>query len=189
MSEQKKRRTRVSSTVDKLPDDIKTQLDLKLADTANTYFDICDWLKEQGYNVSKSAVGRYSLRTNKAAQRVAETIQQTQAIAKIVETHPDLDYTSATSMVLMDGLMRRISSAEEEFEVMPLDKAGRLVTSLQRNAIYEKRTKQDMKKKMELAFEELETELMASIKQHPELAADLRSVLARAKEKVLTDED
>lgn len=37
MSKGERRRTRVSSTVDKLPDDIKAQLDLKLTDTANTY--------------------------------------------------------------------------------------------------------------------------------------------------------
>ena len=30
----------------------------------------------------------------------------------------------------MDGLMQRVSTAEEEFDEMPLDKAGRLIASL-----------------------------------------------------------
>ena len=68
---------------------------------------------------------------------------------------------------------------------MPLDKAGRLIASLARNATYEKRVRQDMKKKAELAFDQLEAELMAAIKQHPELAGELHDVLARAREKVL----
>ena len=71
-------------------------------------------------------------------------------------------------MVLMDGLMQRVSTAEDDFQEMPLDKAGRLIASLARNATYEKRVRQDMKKKAELAGE-------------------LHDVLERAREKVLAD--
>ena len=177
----------MSSTVDKLPDDIKTELDLRLADTANTYEELAAWLNGEGYEISKSAIGRYAIRSTQAAQRVAETLQRTQAIAQAVEAHPDLDYTKAASMVLMDGLMQRVSTAEEDFAELPLDKAGRLIASLSRNATYEKRVRQDMKKKAELAFDQLEAELMAAIKQHPELAGELHDVLTRAREKVLTN--
>ena len=183
MSKAERRRTRVSSTIDKLPDDIKGQLDVRLADTSNTYEELTAWLKAEGYEISKSAIGRYAIRTTQAAQRVAQTIQRTQAIAQAVEAHPDLDYTK----VLMDGLMQRVSTAEDDFQEMPLDKAGRLIASLARNATYEKRVRQDMKKKAELAFEQMETELMAAIKQHPELAGELHDVLERAREKVLAD--
>ena len=134
MSKGERRRTRISSTIDKLPDDIKTELDVRLADTANTYEDLSAWLKAEGYEISKSAIGRYAIRSTQAAQRVAETLQRTQAIAQAVEAHPDLDYTKAASMVLMDGLMQRVSTAEDDFAEMPLDKAGRLIASLARNA-------------------------------------------------------
>ena len=189
MSKGERRRTRISSTIDKLPDDIKTELDVRLADTANTYEDLSAWLKAEGYEISKSAIGRYAIRSTQAAQRVAETLQRTQAIAQAVEAHPDLDYTKAASMVLMDGLMQRVSTAEDDFAEMPLDKAGRLIASLARNATYEKRVRQDMKKKSELAFEQLEAELMAAIKQDPELTKELHSILSRAREKVLKDGD
>ena len=179
----------MSSTVDKLPDEIKTELDLRLADTANTYEEIAAWLKSEGYEISKSAIGRYSIRSTQAAQRVAETLQRTQAIAQAVEAHPDLDYTKAASMVLMDGLMQRVSTAEDDFSSMPLDKAGRLIASLSRNATYERRVRQDMKKKAELAFDQMEAELMAAIKQHPELVGELHDVLTRAREKVVADVD
>lgn len=184
---EQRRRTRVSSTVDKLPDEIKTELDLRLADTANTYEELAAWLKAEGHEISKSAIGRYAIRSTQAAQRVAETLQRTQAIAQAVEAHPDLDYTKAASMVLMDGLMQRVSTAEDDFQEMPLDKAGRLIASLSRNATYEKRVRADLKKKAELAFDQLEAELMAAIKQHPELSGELHDVLTRAREKVLTD--
>ena len=187
MSKGARRRTRVSSTVDRLPDGVRAELDLRLADTANTYSELSDWLKSEGYEISRSAIGRYAIRTTTAAQRVAETIQRTQAIAKAVEEHPDLDYTKAASLVYVDGLMRRLSTAEDEFDDIPLDKAGRLLASFSRNETYEKRTRAELRKKAELAFDQLESELTAAIRQHPELSGELHSVLARAREKVLTD--
>lgn len=188
MSEKgERRRTRVSSSIDKLPDDIKGQLDVRLMDNTISFIELSEWLKSEGHEISKSAIGRYSRRSTAAAQRVAETLQHTRAIAQAVEAHPELDYTKAASMVLMDGLMRRVSSAEEEFDELPLDKAGRLIASLSRNATYEKRVRADLKKKAELAFDQMEAELMATIKQYPDLAGELHDVLARAREKVLTD--
>lgn len=189
MSKTERRRTRVSSTIDRLPDDIRGQLDLKLTDPANTYEELAAWLKEEGYEISKSAIGRYAIRSTKAAQRVAETLQRTQAIARAVEAHPDLDYTKAASMVLMDGLMQRVSTAEDEFDELPLDKAGRLIASLARNATYEQKVRQDMKRKAELAFEQMEAELLEKVKQYPDLAVQLRDVLARARERVVSDGD
>ena len=90
MSKAERRRTRVSSTIDRLPDDIRGQLDLKLTDPANTFSELSDGLKEEGYEISRSAIGRYSIRSNRAAQRVAETLQRTQAIARAVEAQPGL---------------------------------------------------------------------------------------------------
>lgn len=187
MSDKKRRRGRVHSMIDDLPEPLKSQFDAKLTNPANTYTDLSEWLKSEGYTISKSAIGRYAIRTREAAQRVADTLQRTQAIAQVVEAHPDVDYTKAAQMVLMDGLMQRVSTAEEEFGEMPLDKAGRLIATLSRNATYEKRVRQELKKKAELAFDQLEAELMAAIKQHPELTEELHDVLSRAREKVLVD--
>jgi hypothetical protein len=71
---------------------------------------------------------------------------------------------------------------------MPLDKAGRLITAISRTKVYKDRVKQDMKKKVELAFQGMESELMAAIKSDPELAKELKSVLERAKEKMMQDD-
>ena len=68
MSKAERRRTRVSSTIDKLPDDIKGQLDVRLADTSNTYEELAAWLKAEGYEISKSAIGRYAIRTTQATR-------------------------------------------------------------------------------------------------------------------------
>lgn len=187
-SKETRQRTRIASSIDRLPPDVRLKLDTMLMDTTNSYTELAEWLVEQGHEISRSAIGRYAHRTNKAAQRLAETLQRTQAIAAAVAANPDLDCTKAASMVLMDGLMRRVATADDEFLEMPLEKAGRLISSLSRNATYEKRVRQELKKKAELAFEQMETELMSIIKQDKELADALRDILARARERVLEDE-
>lgn len=183
-----RRRTRVNSKITQLPDDVKEQLDAQLLDTSNTYKDIEAWLKQKGYKISRSAVGRYAIRANQAAQRVAETLERTKAIAIAVEKNPDLDFTKASRMVLMDGLMQRVSTAEDDFAEMPLDKAGRLIASLSRVGIYEQKIIRDYKTKMQLAFEALEEDLLKAIKADPQLKQELHAVLQKARERILTDD-
>lgn len=187
MSKTERRRIRVSSSIDKLPSNIKAQLDERLTNIGNTYRELSDWLKSEGFEISKSAVGRYAIRTTKAAQRIAETLQRTQAIAQVVESHPNLDCTKAASLVLMDNLMQRMVTGEDDFSEMPVDKASRLIIAMSKTAIYEQRTRQEMKKKSELAFDQMEADLMATIRKYPELSEELRDILIRAREKVVTD--
>lgn len=179
---------RVRSSIDLLPPEVREEFDLRLAANKHTFVELSEWLTEQGYSISKSAIGRYSRRSAAAAKRVADTLQRTRTIVQEIEAHPDLDYTKAAQVMLMDGLTRRVSSAEDEFDEMPLDKAGRLIASLSRNATYEKKVRQDMRKKAELAFDQLETELMAAIRQYPDLTRELRDVLSRARERVTVDD-
>ena len=182
-----RRRPRADSKITQLPVNIQDQVDAMIRDSSNTYADISDWLKSQGYTVSKSAVGRYAMHVNKAAQRVIETLERTKAIADAVENNPDMDYTKASRIIMMEGLIRRVSTAEDDFLQMPLDKAGRLIDALSRTEAYEQKVRYDMRKKAELAFDQLEAELMSAIKQDPALSGELHSILMRAREKVLTD--
>ena len=45
MSEKKRRRGRIHSTIDGLPEPLKSQFKVNQADTANTYNKLSDWLK------------------------------------------------------------------------------------------------------------------------------------------------
>jgi hypothetical protein len=181
-------RTRINSKIDQFPDDIKARIDEMILDTTITYQEIADWAKEQGFEIGKSSVGRYAMRTTAAVQRLVEAQKQTEALVNVIKKNPDVDYTDAGLMMLMDGLVKKLTTAEEEFDNMPLDKAGRLITAISRTKVYKDRVKQDMKKKVELAFQGMESDLMAAIKSDPALAKELKSVLERAKEKMMRDD-
>ena len=88
----------------------------------------------------------------------------------------------------MNGLINKVATAEEEFQEMPLDKAGRLIASLSRTKIYKDKVKQDMKKKADIAFQEMEASMMQVIKNDPALAEQLKKILTTAKERMLQDD-
>ena len=184
----KRNRTRVSSKLDEIQEDLRLKVDVMLADTSNTYEYISQYLKEEGYDISKSSVGRYAMRSNTARQRLLEAQAQTEKLIQVVKDNPDADYSEAAILMTMNGLINKVATAEEEFQEMPLDKAGRLIASLSRTKIYKDKVKQDMKKKADIAFQEMEASMMQVIKNDPSLAEQLKKILTTAKERMLQDD-
>lgn len=183
----KRTKKRITSKIDELPEELRLQVDMLLADTSNTYAYISVFLQEEGYEISKSSIGRYAMRTNTAMQRLKEAQAETEKLIQVVKENPDADYTEAAIMLTMQGLVNKIAMADEEFADMPLDKAGRLIASLSRTKVYKDRVRQDMKKKADLAFKEMESEIMKVIKQDEESLRMMKMILSRAKERMIED--
>lgn len=181
-------RTRISSKIDELPEELRLKVDVMLADTSNTYEYISQYLKQEGYEISKSSIGRYAIRTNTATQRLLEAQAQTEKLVQLVKDNPDADYTEAAIMLTMKGLVDKVAMAEEEFNEMPLDKAGRLIATLSRTKVYKDKVRQDMKKKTDIAFKELEADIMKVIKNDAESVECMKNVLRKAKERMLEDD-
>lgn len=184
----KRTKQRITSKIDELPEDLRMKVDVMLADTSNTYEYISQFLKEEGYDISKSSVGRYATRTNNAMQRLLEAQAQTDRLIQVVKENPEADYTEAAILLTMNGLLNKVATAEEEFDEMPLDKAGRLIASLSRTKVYKDRVKQDMRRKADIAFREMESEMLKVIKQDEKSAAQLKEILAKAKERMMEDD-
>ena len=184
----KRTKQRITSKIDELPEDLRMKVDVMLADTSNTYEYISQFLKGEGYDISKSSVGRYAPRTNNAMQRLLEAQAQTDRLIQVVKENPEADYTEAAILLTMNGLLNKVATAEEEFNEMPLDKAGRLIASLSRTKVYKDRVKQDMRRKADIAFREMESEMLKVIKQDEKSAAQLKEILAKAKELMMEDD-
>ena len=184
----KRTKQRITSKIDELPEDLRMKVDVMLADTSNTYEYISQFLKGEGYDISKSSVGRYATRTNNAMQRLLEAQAQTDRLIQVVKENPEADYTEAAILLTMNGLLNKVATAEEEFNEMPLDKAGRLIASLSRTMVYKDRVKQDMRRKADIAFREMESEMLKVIKQDEKSAAQLKEILAKAKERMMEDD-
>lgn len=179
---------RISSKIDELPEGLRMKVDVMLADTSNTYEDISRFLKTEGYDISKSSVGRYATRTQKSMQRLLEAQAQTERLIQVMKENPDADYTEAAIMMTMNGLVNRMATAEEEWDEIPLDKAGRLIASLSRTKVYKDKVKQEMRKKADVALRQAEAELMKVIKQDEGSKQMLREILLNAKERMIQDD-
>lgn len=185
---EKRSKQRVCGKIDELPESLRMRVDVMLADVSNSYEYISSFLKEEGYEISKSSVGRYATRTNRAMQRILEAQAQTDRLIQVVRENPETDYTEAAILLTMNGLLNKVATAEEEWDDMPLDKAGRLIASLSRTKVYKDRVRQDMRKKADVAFREMEAEMLKVIKQDEKSAGMLKEILARAKERMMQDD-
>lgn len=179
---------RVNSKIGRLPEDIRNEVDARIQDNKISLRDTSEWLKEQGYDISQSAVKRHAVHVRKAAQRVANMLEKSKLIVQMVERNPDTDYTKASRIIAMDGLLQKVSTAEEEFLEMPLEKAVRLIASLSRTEIYDQKAKFDNKSKMELAFDNMAIELSEKIKADPQLKKEFNEVMSKARERLFGDE-
>lgn len=177
-------RTRTQSSIEQLPPEVKLEVDCRLSDYKNTYDDICAWVKEQGYTISRSALCRYAKKSEAAFNRLKQAQEQTEKLVSYIQNNPDADFTEPAMKILTAGLIDRLATAEEEFENMPLDKAGRLVASLARTKTYKDKVRQDMQKKADLAFKEMEDDIMSVIKQDPESASRMKEILEKARERM-----
>ncbi len=184
---EKRKRTRTNSTVEQLPLDLKLEVESLLGDYRNTYDSICQYIKNKGYNISRSALCRYAKKSEAAFNRLKQAQEQTEKLIAYIQSNPDADFTEPAMKILTSGLIDRLATAEEEFYTMPLDKAGRLVASLARTKTYKDRVRQDMQKKAELALKEMEADIIAVIKQDGQSAQQMKEILERARKRMVAE--
>ena len=110
----KRSRTRVCSKLDELPEELRLKVDVMLADTSNTYEYISKYLKEEGYDISKSSVGRYAMRSNTATQRLLEAQAQTEKLIQVVKDNPNADYSEAAILMTMNGLINKVTTYQNQ---------------------------------------------------------------------------
>ncbi len=180
----KPRKPRSDARMYQLPKAILDGVNERLVNYNMSYADIIAWLAEQGYKVSQSSLSRYAFKVFESAQRVADDLEKTKYIIDVIGRNPDLDTTEATSAILKSGLLQKISSAEEEFNNMPIEKAGRLFVQLSKAEADRKRTAYATKRKAELAFDQMEADLLAQVRQYPDLVGQLKDVLTQARARI-----
>lgn len=174
---------RLRYRVDDYPPEAKDKLDKLIADTRYTYQEISEIMTEKGWPISKSAVHRYAMRTEAAAERIRAAAEQTKILIQQVKDGQDVKATEVAGALLLDGLINRIATAEEEFNDMPIDKAGRLLVQLQRSGVYKNRWKDERKRVIEDLRDELLVELRNEIHGNEELLEQLSEMIDRIADK------
>lgn len=173
-------KNRIKSRVDELPPEAREMLNSMLADVNYTYVQIADAMMCKGWEISRQSIGRYALRQNAVAKRLMDVREQTTALLAVARTNQDVEATELATSILIDGLTQKIATAQEEFDEMPLEKAGKLLVALQRSAVY----KDKMRATRAQACHDVEANILAKIREQvqgdSELVARLAAIVSAA---------
>ena len=153
--EKEYRKYRKYNKIVSLPDEIKKELDIMLSDTANTYMDISDWLKDKGFDISKSTVGRYALETHKLSTKLLEARTQVNELVKLAKEDKD-------SENITEGAMQIAAS-------MDASDAIKLITSISRTKAYKDKIYAKLKSEYEEAYKNFKNAISEELKSHPDL--------------------
>lgn len=182
---EKVRKPRSDSKMYQLPKAVLEKVDDMLLNENMKYSDIQHWLEtEHDMKISLSSISNYAVKIYRAAQRVADDLERTKFFIDYIGDKSELDAGKATTAILKSGLLQKIATAEEEFNEMPVEKAGRLLVELNKMEIARDRLELDYKKKMQLALEAFESKIMGEIKKYPEIREKFSGLIRELKDKM-----
>lgn len=161
-----------------LPEDIKSQLDDMLLDTSNTYVIISEFLKENGYDISKSTVGRYALETHKLSARLLEARAQVNELIKLAKESKDSEnITEGAMQIATVKLTEKIAYLEEEIESMDAVDAIKLITAISRTKAYKDKVYAQLKSEYDEAYSNLKKSVTNELKNYPDLLEKLTGLI------------
>jgi hypothetical protein len=113
-----------------------------------------------------------------------EAQEQTRVLVNAVKSNPEVDYTEAGLQILMDQLIKKMTTAQEEIDEMAPDKAGRLMVAISRTAAYKEKVKADLSKGYKKAIEKVKAELKAELEATPELLDQMLTLVNKVQDKI-----
>jgi len=136
-----------------LPDEVRQELEKRLIQGGFAgYVDLAEWLNEQGFEISKSSVGRYGKNFKNRLQALKVATDQAKAIVEASE-----DDAGAMN----DAIIRLVQTktfellVELEADNKDLPRIGQMVAKLAQAAVRQKKWQQEMEGKIrEKALEE-----------------------------------
>lgn len=173
MSQYKKYRKH--NKVYELPEDLREELDLRLMDTSVTYTDISAWLVEEGFEISRSTIGRYALETKKLAHRLIETQTRVRELVKVAKHNQDDEaLTEGALQIAVGKLSEKIALIEEELDELPPEKAIDLMIKLSRAKAYKDKVYAELRSEYDLAHKRFKEAVYAELEaSHPEIVEQL----------------
>lgn len=181
-------KNRTYSKIDGLPEGVKKELDRRLVDKDWTYTALSAWLTDEGHEMTRQVIGRYAIKSNKAAQRIMEAEAEARQLLELVKSSEGKDIAEAGAQVAMASLTRRIALAEEEFDEIGIPEAIKLMTNVGRMKAYKDKTYSSMQGKFDRAFNEFKDMVYLELGEHKDIADKLAEIANSTLRDVLINE-
>lgn len=170
MMEKEYKKFRKNNKINSLPNDIKKELDIMLSDTSNTYIQISQYLKDNGYDISKSSVGRYALQTHKLSTKLLEARSQVNELVRLAKEGKDSEnITEGAMQIATVKLTEKIAYLEEEIEEMDASDAIKLITSISRTKAYKDKLYAQLKSEYENAYKNFIESIKEELQKYPDI--------------------
>lgn len=184
----KRERTRIKCRVDELPTEAREKLDRMLADVNITYQQIADEMTDDGYEISKSSIGRYASRTSSAAARLVAARERTATLIESIKDHQGLDSSAIATALIMDGVIQELATmGPEEYSEIPKTKLIDIAFKQDRNSVYKARVLKDNAQYIERLRKALLNELTEEIQHNPDLVEQIERASLTAAGKVVEE--
>ena len=168
---------RVRSRVDELPPEARERMDEMLADRINyTYQDIADALTESGWPISKSAIGRYVMRTNREMREINLMVKQQEALLYWMRDNPNYDAAQASLALLISRLTHTVINNPTIADDIDADKAvGHLIRAVRASTQIERLAQVEGKATTEARAKVMD-EMREALQRQPELYEQLAAL-------------
>lgn len=164
----------------------RAMVDRMLSD-GYTYEDIVAAVQAKGESITAASLSRYHGSFERIAERITKTREQMKVLVEAVRDKPNTDLAQVANELMMQSLIERISTAQDEFSEIPLDKVGRLVASLERSATAREKLKYEYDKGITATSEAFKQRMQEELKNHPDLLLRMLEVTEEVQTQLLEE--
>jgi prophage DNA circulation protein len=170
---------RKHNKIHNLPVETRDMVDDMLLDTSLTYEEISAWLKTRGHDISRSAIGRYAIETNKLAARLIETREQVRELIRAAKDQDNENLTEGALQIITHKLTGKIAAMDTEIDEMGATDAIRLITDISRTKAYKDKVYAGLKAEQEKANEAFTRQMEKELEAYPDVVSRLKEIAAR----------
>lgn len=171
---------RKHSKIDQLPQEIVSAVNDAIVNKRKTYKEIEQWLRADGYDVSKSSVARYGQAFLTKLERISTAREQAKAI---IETSSGLktEMGEATSTVAFQLLMDMLINTDADKVGKDTLNAIKTLAALERSSVSREKLKLSYDKGVTAAAEMIKEQLREELAGYPEIIEQMCEIAEKAK--------
>lgn len=179
------KKNRKRGKIDKLPYDIRETVDMMINNPSEyRYCDIVDFIRENGFEVSKSSVARYAQSLNASLEQVMLISNNFRLINDEIAKYPDLDVSEALARITNHKVMEALEHlSPDSMKNVPPEKLIAAVPSLIRAASYKRDIDTKNRSAMTAAYDVFKEDIFEAMAQdNPQLYNQLAAYIKSKQE-------
>lgn len=168
-----------------LPNELVEAVNKRLVE-GHTYREITDWIKNEGYEISKSSVGRYGKDFLSRLERLKVIKEQAKTIVEQSADRPATEMHEAANQMAMQLIMETLQKAEsgKMVEEESLTQIMKVLAKLETSAAKREKVKLAFNRGVNAAVESLKEELRQELSENPELVNQITEIIDKKKNEV-----